>query len=316
LSINDKAIDEFARALRPGLDELRLRTQSDRPDLQPLLRSEGARGLRALSLRDTGFSDADAEALAGLSNLRRLDVDADGLSRIGLTAIARLPLRRLVIDDGGFALSDLARLADGPCGETLEELQLDQCWPGKGWPSGRFLPRLRRLMLKECSADVSRLGDVVGQLDELELGSTPGVDALASISGPGPRTLGLTWCKIGDAGLARLAAWPGLARVRCLDLSANDIGAAGTRALIASPHNGALEAINLNWNKHAAVGELLRSGLGGRMLWLALSNAAPEEEMEAALAEAHLPRLRELQMGRRQKGYPAYRRSLPNCAVG
>src|SRR5262249_28584377 len=132
------AIEEFARCLRPGLDELHLRTGAERPDWQSLLRCEGARGLRALSLEFAGFTDADAEALAGLSALGRLEAAGYGLTRAGLTAIARLPLRRLAIENGNFVLGDLARLADGPCGETLEELRIDECRPGKGWPAGRF----------------------------------------------------------------------------------------------------------------------------------------------------------------------------------
>ena len=50
---------------------------------------------------------------------------------------------------------------------------------------------------------------------------------------------------ISTAGMASLAGWGGLARVRSLTLSGNDVRPAGLRALLRSPHAGALRGLSL-----------------------------------------------------------------------
>src|SRR5262249_35307867 len=46
-------------------------------------------------------------------------------------------------------------------------------------------------------------------------------------------------------GLGALMAWPGLAHVRSLNLSGNDVSRDGLRALLRSPHAGALRELSL-----------------------------------------------------------------------
>src|SRR5262249_48072659 len=50
---------------------------------------------------------------------------------------------------------------------------------------------------------------------------------------------------INAAGMEALADWAGLARVRSLTLSGSDVRRAGLRALLRSPHAGALQALSL-----------------------------------------------------------------------
>src|SRR5262249_20685482 len=50
---------------------------------------------------------------------------------------------------------------------------------------------------------------------------------------------------IRSPGLEALAAWAGLASVRSLTLNGNDVGRPGLRALLRSPHAGALKALSL-----------------------------------------------------------------------
>jgi uncharacterized protein (TIGR02996 family) len=47
------------------------------------------------------------------------------------------------------------------------------------------------------------------------------------------------------AGMSALMGWPGLARVRALNLSGNDVSRDGLRALLRSPHAGALQELSL-----------------------------------------------------------------------
>src|SRR5262249_4886185 len=50
---------------------------------------------------------------------------------------------------------------------------------------------------------------------------------------------------ISTAGMELLAGWAGLARVRSLTLSGSDVRPAGLRALLRSPHAGALQRLSL-----------------------------------------------------------------------
>lgn len=60
------------------------------------------------------------------------------------------------------------------------------------------------------------------------------------------RHLGLWYGKVSDAGVAKLAAWPGAASLRSLDLKDNpQITDTGARALAESPHLAGLERLNL-----------------------------------------------------------------------
>ncbi|MBY0231864.1 MAG: hypothetical protein K2W96_21490 [Gemmataceae bacterium] len=82
---------------------------------------------------------------------------------------------------------------------------------------------------------------------ELTNSRVPGqADHLTRSGITGLRRLALPHCNLGDEDAARLAAWPGLARLRVLDLSGNRIGPKGLLALADSPHAGSLEALMLD----------------------------------------------------------------------
>ena len=63
---------------------------------------------------------------------------------------------------------------------------------------------------------------------------------------------------INAAGMESLAGWPGLARVRSLSLSGSDVSRPGLRALLRSPHIGALKELSLRNGRldGQAMGEL------------------------------------------------------------
>jgi hypothetical protein len=60
--------------------------------------------------------------------------------------------------------------------------------------------------------------------------------------------LHLSFAQLSDAGAAALAAAPGLASLRALDLGYNTIGVAGARALADSPHLQSLTHLGLRGN--------------------------------------------------------------------
>ena len=67
-----------------------------------------------------------------------------------------------------------------------------------------------------------------------------GWDGLTGLSFDGNR--------LGDAGAAALAAWPGLASVRRLSLDSAAVGPAGAMALVRSPWLDEIEVLSLRWN--------------------------------------------------------------------
>lgn len=56
----------------------------------------------------------------------------------------------------------------------------------------------------------------------------------------------MNWCRITDDGVEELAAWPGLAGVRELEIEFNDFGARGLGALARSPFAGGLKLLKLD----------------------------------------------------------------------
>src|SRR5262249_2045543 len=66
--------------------------------------------------------------------------------------------------------------------------------------------------------------------------------------------LDLSSCRLGDAAVAALAAWPELAGLRRLDLSYCKISDAGAAALVRSPHLRGLIELDLSNNSIAAAG--------------------------------------------------------------
>jgi uncharacterized protein (TIGR02996 family) len=315
-------LPDLAGHLRPGLDELDLTLEGPGPrDWARLFASPGVEGLRRLHLGISHLSDDDAALLAespGLRGLRTLSLDRPALTAAGLAILAGLPLTRLAINE--VPLGALASLNGSACGESLTELHVLNSQKGP-WPAGLMLPRLRRLTISEGGLSIGAANLPAG-LDELDVSRNPfGPEGTAALAdGPGPRALRLGGCSIGDAGLARLASWPGLARVRVLDLTENGLTDASLRALAASPHAVALEALFLAGNGKitaAGVEAFLRSGLGGRLRWLGLAFVRA-----TSVADAAPQGLRELRLGGYNvaalgnRGLARLRSAMPDCAIG
>ena len=317
LQLGADHLGEMARRLRPGLAELDLSVYYTFLDhvetgMPALFRHEGAASLRSLSLAlraDT--SDEIAAALADappMQGLRRLSLDGTTMTDEGFAAVARLPLRRLAIDGAHFDLGALLRLRDAACGATLEELRLGKCGRGRKPELTIALPRLRRLELLKTAllgAGTAMLAQsgMLEKLDVLDLSGNAiggeGIAAIAANVSQGPRTLRLAGCNLPDAALARLADWPGLSRVRFLDVSGNRLSDKGLRALAESPRAASLEALFLAGNRNIgamAITDLLRSPLGSRLRCLRIDQARTSVDT-AALATCSSPALRELGLG-------------------
>jgi uncharacterized protein (TIGR02996 family) len=328
-------VAEAARSLRPGLDELGIVCYDQQADWRPLIASEGMTGLRSFSPSFPPLRDADAAGLAtapGLRTLSRLSADGRLLTATGLASLANLPLRRLSLTSRLVGLSALAALQEGPCGSTLEELDV-RGWPRQdGLPASLRLPRLRRLSLSSCQLvadDLRALAEtgIIGRLDSLNLSSFDhdraalSMDALTASGTEGPRSLLLLGCRLGDDAVVRLAAWSGLARVRRLDLAHNDVGEVGLRALAESPHASSLVALDLSYNPRAGFAELFGSPLGSRLTCLGMGEGTPGPALARALVEAAPPQLREVYLSWRTRhglgrgDRARLRAAIPWCAT-
>ena len=195
--------------LRSGLEELYLYPGIPDEEWERFVNGDGTAGLRGLSLHVDDKRAATLAASPNMRDLRRLWSHCR-LSAHGLESLARLPLRSLILIGGKFDLGALACLRDGACGQTLEELELNEQASGNVFPTTLGLGRLRRLRLTSRGlgldepCGLARSG-ILGRLDELAL-SNPDpygrrlaplpVAALLSGDAPGPRTLRLSWCSL------------------------------------------------------------------------------------------------------------------------
>jgi hypothetical protein len=334
----DALVDRFLPSPNlTGLSELEL--NCSRPALrvwQRLGTVEGLAGLRRLHLGRSRLNDDGAIALASSPNLRglrELTMDFAQFGARGGAALLETPtftgLRRLTIARTPLDPS-LPFLKDAPFLGSLERLSLEASQGAvtalAGMPKP---PRLRQLSLANnprLSAEALARAPLLDGLEALNLSyvplGVPGLEALISSGLTAPRTLRLRGCGLGNAGVARLAAWPGLSRVRFLDLSDNGIQLEGVRALTSSPHADGLEALDLSDNRALgprAVELLVRSTFAARLRWLSLGEL-PLIAVAKVLAAHPLPRLRELHVALRVAGnIPALARLrtvMPDCAVG
>jgi uncharacterized protein (TIGR02996 family) len=322
---------DLGRQIRPGLEGLMV-VGTDRLDqLAALFESERLAGLRSLGFhRWIGPEEMGRlTASPAMRGLRRLGLR--GISPEDLSAVAGLMLRSLSVYEPAFRLDALARLSGSACASTLEELQLyGSSAPGRIRPLGLMpaLPCLRRLALIDCSLDAAGVrelarGGLPAGMDQLDLaGNRIGAEGAAALTAlpAGPRALRLAEGYLGDEGVARLAAWPGLSRVRFLDLSSNKIGGKGLLALAGSPHASSLEALDLTMNNTitgASFEALLDSPHGAKLRWLALPGNAAVANFVMALVARKPARLRELQMtGMSTSKLERLRTALPECAIG
>ncbi|MBY0228885.1 MAG: hypothetical protein K2W96_06385 [Gemmataceae bacterium] len=325
MSIHGANAQRFADDFRPGLQELELWVGGGGARNPELFSSAGVAALRGLALIGGSVYDDQAITLSRMA-FRRLEISAHRLSEAGLAALGNLPLRRLRLVNAGLGAAAIPILARTGCGATLEELRI---W---GWmqepPSAvrARMPRLRRLALPHCNLGPDAIGSLdIAPLDELDLSDNAlGTRGIAALGDPGPSILKLASCGLDDEAAARLAAWPGLARVRYLDLIGNSIGKSGAAALCASQHLGALEALGISRNHTLGASgvEILLAGWGGGLRWLAAEGCAPPDEMVEALIRQRPPGLRDLRLGDhaimllRGATMARLRAALPGCAIG
>jgi uncharacterized protein (TIGR02996 family) len=322
-----------------GLSELEMNCY--RPGLrvwQGLAAAEGLAGLRRLHLGRCAMDDDGAAVLAASPNLRQLrelTLDFAHFGERGAAALLRSPtftgLRRLTIARTQLGHA-LPLFKDAPFLASLERLSLEATF--RGAPSLADLPRPPRLRYLSLAHNVLRpeafdslvRAPLLGGLDGLNLSSVPlgerGAAVLASSGLQAPRGLRLRGCNLGNNGVAHLASWPGLARVRFLDLGDNGLRLEGVRALAESPHVDALEALDLSDNRALgplAVELLARSPLAARLRWLWLGGL-PLEAAAKRLAAHPMARLRELHVALRPAGnlgaLARLRAAMPDCAIG
>jgi hypothetical protein len=301
--------------------------------------SPGVAGLSSLSLDIPDLDDKGAEELAGvpaLASLRGLALVRNRLRSDSLSSLAPLSLERLVLGQPNFGVDALGRLAGTRCAETLERLEVSFRVRRKGTPplppKNLSLPRLRRLAISGLAGReaMERLAGwpVLGRLEKLDLANNyfkgDGLAPLLGSGYSGPLTLNLRGCALGDDGVRRLAAWPGLATVRHLTLSRNGVGDEGLLALAESRYTTSLGALTLGENRTSAVkglSALLQSPLGGQLRWLAFEGDMTKGSVRA-VAEHVGPGLKELMVGHPlwatlgQEGLAALRALLPECAIG
>ncbi|HJZ56927.1 MAG TPA: TIGR02996 domain-containing protein [Gemmataceae bacterium] len=159
--------------------------------------------------------------------------------------VAPLPgLRELTVTGRLVAVEDLARLIESPVLSTLHTLTIRDAALG---PDG-----FRRLASSPHLRNLTAL-----RVPHNSIGNS-GIDAVICAALPALTELDLSESGsygryaedpiINASGMARLAGWPGLARLRSLSLSGNDLRRAGLRALLQSPHAIELKHLALRGN--------------------------------------------------------------------
>jgi uncharacterized protein (TIGR02996 family) len=166
-------------------------------------------------------------------------------------------LRELSLTGRPANLDEIAWLADSPQLSTLRRLTARGLWPsglarlvGSPHLAGLKSLRLPTSALGNAGIGVLTRAASLKALEELEL------------SGRGVAQRYNEDPIVRAAGLEALAGWPGLAGVRSLTLSSNEVGRAGLRALFRSKHAAALKELILRHGRldGQAMGELSDAG--------------------------------------------------------
>lgn len=180
-----------------------------------------------------------------LSRVHSLDLSFNGISDTGLLVLGtaeNLPgLRELSLNDNGpFGRRGMAALAESPDLRGLHVLDLSGCGLDANALGGLLIPgafpRLRWLGLQ-----ADRLGDDGAVL----LSRTPMFERLLRQTGQ----LDLSENEIGPIGTRALATCPALVHVRTCDLSGNLLGDEGVDILLDSPYLRSLTELTLRGNR-------------------------------------------------------------------
>lgn len=246
--------------------------------------------LTNLNLSGNSLSSADAESLAGASNLTRLRalslnrnyIDADGLRALA-PSLAGLHELRLAENRFGAEAAEVVASAF----PNLRLLELGWANLGAaGWRALAASPNLARLH----TLDLLRTA-----------GGPDGAKALAE----SPHLTRLVYlnlhdCGIKDTGAKAVANSPAATRLRVLLLQGNEIGGPGVRALLTSPHLSRLRWVDLGRNFIGdPTAEIIAASPNvARLRELDLSGNRIGPTGAAALAASpHLARLTRLNLG-------------------
>jgi uncharacterized protein (TIGR02996 family) len=149
-------------------------------------------------------------------------------------------LRELSVTGRPADLEEIARLAGSPQLATLRKLTLHGLW-SEGFARLVRSPHLAGLKVLRLP------GNSLGNDGITALVRAPGLKTLEEIdlSGRGVAERYNDDPIVRSPGVEALAAWPGLASVRVLNLSGNEFGRAGLRGLLRSPHAAALKELSV-----------------------------------------------------------------------
>jgi uncharacterized protein (TIGR02996 family) len=163
------------------------------------------------------------ETLGPIAGLRHLSINMRVLEQREVVRLAASPLlstlRTLTIDGGGLGVEGVRHLLASPHLGNLTALRLPNNDIGDGVISALLEARSLTALAELDLSNTARYG---------RYGEDPYIDSAA---------------------VAALAAWPGLARLRSLNLSGNDVGRDGLRALLRSPHAAGLKVLVFRANQ-------------------------------------------------------------------
>jgi internalin A len=197
----------------------------------------GLENLRTLDLEGSDLiGDGGLELLAGMKNLQTLRVRSRSVSDTGLEYLAEMPqLRTLAIKDSlavsDYGLEFVGRLTD------LEDLSLAQAFQvtDEGLEHLAGLTKLRRLDLRRLAINGSGLVHLQGmtELEALDLGAAPlseeSLEHLKKL--PRLSSLNLMATPLTDAGMKRLGELTGLRTLILRDVEISDAGLAELTAI-------------------------------------------------------------------------------------
>jgi uncharacterized protein (TIGR02996 family) len=149
-------------------------------------------------------------------------------------------LRELTLTGRPDAEDEIARLADSPQLATLRVLTARGLWP-EGL--ARLVASLHLAPLEALRLPANNLGNA-GILALIESSALCKLAEL-DLSGRGVSERYNDDPVVRSLGMESLAAWPGLASVRSLNLSGNELGQAGLRALLRSKNAAGLKELSL-----------------------------------------------------------------------
>jgi uncharacterized protein (TIGR02996 family) len=267
-----------------------------------------------------------AEAVSTGTPLARLELSqaTENLPRIAACP-ALASVRRLAISGNYVRLAHVTTLLESPYLSRVQDLQVGCSEPGDtvaslvaSWPGATSLRKLTLYPDTMPAAGVATLlaAPALRNLRELGLNGTgidtDGVRALVSVNSPPPlEELFLARRgEMDEEGFRLLARWPGLARVRHLQLSrggpSDDLAKAACLGQLAlSPHLGALHTLELGSSSVGPVGARVLARMEAlrnlRSLWLAC-NPLGDEGIRVLASATHWGALQHLCLWQTQIG--------------